>query len=151
MRAKTINEENINFERGEDPRKTLGLGGKSPDFYSDFNTAIEEAFHIHSNQNMKVMAEQSDDSDEVNVVIWHNVNWTDQEGRHPWLEIYLRINFETNIFSGYGTIESKDGRINVKKHIWPFEFHLIGEDYEDLIEEGKQAVEELYYDMDNAV
>ena len=93
----------------------------------DLLDSIESELEDTGAQNYEANVEPAwDDENEtiigISIRVWHNVDWTDREGRHPWLEIYADINFKKKKITAYGTIESKDGRIDNKEKIKPYKF-----------------------------
>ena len=55
---------------------------------------------------------ENDDIIGLQIKVECNVDWTDREGRHPWMEKSVTVDFENMTMKGEATLESKDGRID---------------------------------------
>jgi hypothetical protein len=51
---------------------------------------------------------EEDIYDSVNIKVEYNADFTDRDGRHPWIEISVHVDFEEMTIKGEGGITSKD-------------------------------------------
>jgi hypothetical protein len=83
--------------------------------------------------------------DGVDVKVEHNVDWTDREERHPWVEIEVHVDFVEKTIELTGNISSKDGRIDEDvKDSSSFD------DIDEIADTIADMVQEAEYELDNA-
>jgi len=119
MRAKTINE--IGFE-SRDPKKALGFGifRYGDPFIEELESALQDEIGENYAQNYEANIEfdgqEEDDTiiDSVIIKIEYNADFTDREGRHPWIEIIGNIDLKKKTIIFNGELESKNGRLHKK-------------------------------------
>jgi hypothetical protein len=58
--------------------------------------------------NIEYDGEDENSIDSMGVKVEYNADFTDRDGRHPWIEISVHVDFEEMTIKGEGEITSKD-------------------------------------------
>jgi len=109
MRARTINEK---YTEQSDPIKDMKIGLPDEQFYQELGERLGDVLSDTGEQNYNLDVDYDEEQHECYVKVEHNADFEDDEGRHPWMEIEITIDFKNKTINGSGNISSKNGDID---------------------------------------